>query len=155
MYDEAVVEDRTRIYRLRQQIGKIGRAVSSLATALESSREQFLSVSVAGRDVEPYVRNLLDRLTGTAEVLRDQSSTLDAVVASHENNANSRQNDDTRRISAIAALLSVPALTAGVFGMNFGDLPLVKAPLGWAWVLGAAALVDLVVVVLFRRRHWL
>ena len=140
VYDDAVVESRTRIYRLRQQIGKIGRAVSSLATALESSREQFLTVSVAGHEVEPYVRNLLDRLTGTAEVLRDQSSTLDAVVASHENNANARQNDDTRRISAIAALLSVPALTAGVFGMNFGDLPLVKAPLGWAWVLGAAVL---------------
>ena len=155
VYDDAVVESRTRIYRLRQQIGKAGRAVASLARSLESSHDHFLSVSVAGHEVEPYVRDLLDRLTGTAEVLHDQSSTLDAVVASHENNSAARQNDDVRRISAIAALLSVPALTAGIFGMNFGDLPLVKTPLGWVWVLGAAALVDVVVVLLFRRRRWL
>ena len=129
--------------------------MSSLARSLESSREHFASVSVAGHEVEPYVRDLLDRLTGTAEVLRDQSSTLDAVVASHENNAASRQNDDTRRISAIAALLSVPALTAGIYGMNFQDLPLVDTALGWAYVVGAAVLIDAVAIVLFRRRGWL
>lgn len=155
VYDDAIVESRTRIYRLRQQIGKVGRAVSSLARSLESSRDHFASVSVAGHEVEPYVRDLLDRLTGTAEVLRDQSSTLDAVVASHENNAAARQNDDVRRISAIAALLSVPALTAGIFGMNFADLPLVKVAYGWTWVLAGAVLVDVVVFLLFRRRGWL
>ncbi len=155
VYDDAVVESHGRIYRLRQQIGKIGRAASSLATALESSREHLLTVSVDGRAVDPYLRDLLDDLSGTAALLRDQSSTLDAVVASHENNAASRQNDDTRRISAIAALISVPALTAGVFGMNFGDLPLVKVAYGWAYVLAAALLVDVVAFVVFRRRGWL
>ncbi len=155
VYDDTIVESRARIYRLRRQIGKISRAVSSLATALDASGEHLRSVSVGGNHVEPYVRNLLDRLSGTDALLHDQSSTLDAVVASHENNTASRQNSDTRKISAIAALISVPALTAGVFGMNFPDLPLVKVPFGWAWVLGGALLVDVVVFVLFRRRGWL
>ena len=137
------------------RIGKIDRAVSSLARALEVSRPHLASVSVAGRQVEPYVEDLLDMLSGTASLLRDQSSTLDAVVASHENNAAARQNDDVRRISAIAALLSVPALTAGIFGMNFADLPLVKVAYGWTWVLAGAVLVDVVVFLLFRRRGWL
>ncbi|HEY0119583.1 MAG TPA: CorA family divalent cation transporter [Cellulomonas sp.] len=155
VYDDTVVESRPRIYRLRQQIGKIGRAASSLAAALESSRDHLSKASVGGRAVEPYLRDLLDDLSGTAAVLRDQSSTLDAVVASHENNAASRQNDDTRKISAIAALISVPALTAGVFGMNFDDLPFVKVPFGWVYVLAAALLVDVVALVVFRRRGWL
>ena len=155
VYDDAIVENRTHIYALRQQIGKIDRAVSSLARALEVSRPHLASVSVAGRQVEPYVEDLLDMLSGTASLLRDQSSTLDAVVASHENNAASRQNDDTRRISAIAALLSVPALTAGIYGMNFQDLPLVDTALGWAYVVGAAVLIDAVAIVFFRRRGWL
>jgi magnesium transporter len=155
VYDDSVVESRRRIYRLRQEIGKIGRAVGTLATALEASQQHLSTVSVGGRGVEPYVRDVLDRLGGTNAVLRDQSSTLDAVVASHENNVSNRQNDDTRRISAIAALISVPALTSGIFGMNFVDLPLVKVPFAWAWVLGAALLIDTVMVWIFRRRHWL
>ena len=155
VYDDTVVENRTRIYNLRQRIGKVGRAVGSLATALEASRDNLRNVSVAGEEVGPYVRDLLDRLGSTATLLRDQSTTLDAVISSHENNAASRQNDDTRRISAIAALLSVPALTAGIFGMNFGDLPLTKSPLGWVWALAIAVVVDAVIVVLFRRRGWL
>jgi len=155
VYDDSIVESRARIYRLRQQIGKISRAVSSLSTALQSSGEHLRSVSVGGNHVGPYLRDLVDRLSGMDALLHDQSSTLDAVVASHENNAASRQNNDTRKISAIAALISVPALTAGVWGMNFTDLPLVKVPYGWAWILGGALLLDVVIYIAFRRREWL
>jgi magnesium transporter len=128
VFDSATTEDGEKIYHLRQQIGKLQRAVSSLAKALETSRDRVSKLAVGNKVLEPYLRDLLDDLAGTAQLVSDQQSALDGVVSSHENNVASQQTIDTRKISAIAALLSVPAVLAGLAGMNFKNLP------GETWV---------------------
>ena len=66
-----------------------------------------------------------------------------------------QQNDDMRKISAGAALIVVPTLIAGVYGMNFKHMP----ELGWTYgypfalLLMAAAAGGL--WVLFKRSGWL
>ena len=155
VFDDSVRESRARIYRLRGQIGKVDRAVATFNAALSASERHFEELSVDNEDIGPWVRDLMDDLAGTAVLANDQNLTLDAVVASHENNVAAQQNEDTSEISAIAAMLSIPAVTSGLFGMNFKDLPLVNTTGAWAWVMGAVVLIDLAVYVAFKRRHWL
>jgi len=66
-----------------------------------------------------------------------------------------RQNDDMRTISAWAALIAAPTMLAGVWGMNFENMP----ELGWAVGYPVAIGSMLVVVVLlwrqFKRSGWL
>ncbi|MEJ1230548.1 MAG: CorA family divalent cation transporter [Galbitalea sp.] len=155
VFDTSQRDDGERIYRLRRQIGKLQRAVASLARALETSREHLSSLVIGDRRIEPYLRDLLDDLAGTAQLVSDQGSALDGVVSSHESNVASRQNEDTRKISAIAALLSVPAVLAGLYGMNFKNLPGVDWTYGWEALLGAIVILDLIMFVNFKRRHWL
>ena len=155
VFDDNVRESRERIYRLRGQIGKVDRAVATLNASLRASERHFEELSVDNEDVGPWVRDLMDDLAGTAALANDQNLMLDAVVASHENNVAAQQAEDTRKISAIAAMLSIPAVTSGLFGMNFKDLPLVGTAGAWAWVLGVVVLIDVGVYVAFKRRHWL
>ena len=155
VFDQDATDDAATMYRLRQELGKLQRAVSSMAKALETSRERVDDLAVGNKALAPYLRDLLDDLAGTAQLISDQGVALDGVVASHENNVASQQNDDTRKISAFAALLSVPTVLAGLFGMNFKNLPGVSWTYGWEALLALVIVLDTAMFINFKRRHWL
>jgi magnesium transporter len=155
VFNSKTAEDGEKIYRLRQQIGKLQRAVASMARALETSRDRVTELAVGNTAIHPYLHDLLDDLAGTAQLVSDQREALDGVLSSHENNVASQQNVDTRKISAIAALLSVPAVLAGLAGMNFKNLPGVNWTYGWEALVAIILVIDGVMFVNFRRRRWL
>lgn len=155
VFDRHARDNVRRIYRLRQQIGKAQRAVAGLSVSLETSREQLSDLTVGHEKIDPYFRDILSDLVGTNQLIGDQDRALDGVLASHENNEASRQNEDTRKISAIAALLSVPAVLAGLFGMNFQNLPGVDWQYGWETLVAVILIIDGVMFGSFKKRHWL
>lgn len=155
VFDSTITESEEEIYRLRQRIGKLNRAVSAIAAALGASREHLDSLTVGQEKLGPHLQDLLDDLAGTSQLVDDQGRALDGVVSSHENNVARRQGEDTRKISAIAALLSVPTVLAGLYGMNFKNLPGVDWQFGWLAVIAAVIIIDAIVFVNFKRRKWL
>ena len=66
-----------------------------------------------------------------------------------------QQNDDMRKISAGAAIVVVPTLIAGVYGMNFDRMPELHWTYGYPYALGL--MIGCVVVLwwLFKRSGWL
>lgn len=153
VFDSRIHEDYRRIYRLRQSIGRIDRAVSGLAEAMRSGRDEL--DALIDDELRPFFVHLEHDVNGVAKLATAEHAALDAVVSSHESNVSTRQNRDMRTISAFAALLAIPTVIAGIYGMNFKNLP----PFQWEWgwlVVGIAMLViDIVVYAMFRRRGWL
>ena len=90
-----------------------------------------MTLTVGTEQIVPYLHDLLDDAAGTAALINNQSRALDAVLSSHENNVAARQNKDMRTISSFAALLALPTLIAGLYGMNFKNIPLVQWQYGW------------------------
>jgi magnesium transporter len=148
-------EDHRRIYRIRKDIGRVDRAVSSIAAALHESTRHLETLTVGRERILPYLHDLLDDAAGTAALINNQSKGLDAILSSYENNVAARQNQDMRTISAFAALLAVPTLVAGLYGMNFKNIPLVQWQYGWIVIGLAIVVTDLVIYWMFKRRHWL
>jgi len=66
-----------------------------------------------------------------------------------------QQNSDMRKISAWVALAAVPTLVAGIYGMNFDDIPVEHSRWGYPVVMAAVFCVCLVLYRNFRRRRWL
>lgn len=155
VFDVQVREDSAKIYRLRLRIGKVGRAVATFAAAIRAGREHLDSLVVDSQQLGPYLLDLYDDVAATATLAADQNRALDGIASTHENNMGMRQNDDMRKISAIAALLGIPTVLAGIFGMNFDGLPLTHWAGGWMVICGVMAAIDLVVFVAFKRRKWL
>jgi len=155
VFTESTTEDHKRIYRVRKNIGRIDRAVSSIAAALRESTDHLDAMTIGNEHVVPYLHDLLDDAAGTAALINNQSRALDAILSSHENNVSARQNKDMRTISAFAALLALPTLIAGLYGMNFKNLPLVQWQFGWLVIAAAIVTVDIIIYVLFKRRGWL
>ncbi|MFY9489781.1 MAG: CorA family divalent cation transporter, partial [Mycobacterium sp.] len=100
------------------------------------------------RDVGDHQTLAADRIAGYDEML---TSLVHATLARVE----LQQNLDMRKISAWVAIAAVPTMIAGIYGMNFEDMP----ELDWQW--GYPTILTLMVTVCgfmyykFRRNHWL
>ena len=66
-----------------------------------------------------------------------------------------QQNSDMRKISAWVALAAVPTLVAGLYGMNFDNIPLEHWEWGYPALMTATLCVCLVLYCNFRRNRWL
>ncbi|KQW06594.1 hypothetical protein ASC66_09020 [Leifsonia sp. Root4] len=155
VFDSEVHEDYRRIYRLRQRIGRIDRAITGLVEALETGRREFEDAIAAEPELRPYFIHLAHDADGVNRLATAEHAALDAAVSSHESNVSARQNKDMRTISAFAALLAIPTVIAGVFGMNFKNLPPTQWEYGWIVISVAIVALDLVAYFMFRRRGWL
>ena len=69
---------------------------------------------------------MLDHVVHTKERLEDLRSSLENALRVHDTLLGQQQNDDTKKISAYAALLMVPTIVGSVYGMNFEVMPELK-----------------------------
>ena len=155
VFDETQEDDAARLYRLRRDVGRVGRAVASIATSFESNRDKLQDYAQQHPTLIPYILNLVDDLVGAARLTADQESALDGVLTTHENSVASQQSSDSRTIAAIAALLAIPTVISGIYGMNFADLPLIQLRLGWIVVIVVIIVLALWAYFTLKRRRWL
>jgi magnesium transporter len=149
-----------RIYRLKREVLQFRRAVAPLATPLE----RLAAGTVKGidpdaghyfRDVHDHVLRAIDAVEGHDRMLTDVLTADLAQVSVRQNRTAVRQNEDMRKISAWAAIALVPTAVAGVYGMNFENMPELRWEYGYFMVLGLIFLACLTLYRLFRRNGWL
>ena len=87
------------------------------------------------REAGPFFRDVLDHLNQAAEVVDSLDSLLSTAFDAHLARITVQQNDDMRKISAGVALVVVPTLIAGVYGMNFDHMPELRWELGYPFAL--------------------
>ena len=146
-------DDIGRLYQLKRELMSLRRAVAPLELPLLKLTER--QVDVVPDEMRSYFRDVLDH---TLRV-RDQVGTLDELLSSILQSSLARtslaDNEDTRKISAWAAMIAVPTLITGLYGMNFRYMP----ELNWRWGYPAVLLVIVGVCVLlyrgFKRNGWL
>jgi magnesium transporter len=66
-----------------------------------------------------------------------------------------RQGVITRQLAAWAAILAVPTAIAGIYGMNFENMPELKTQYGYFVVVGIITVLCTVLYVRFKRARWL
>ena len=91
--------------------------------------------------VRPYFRDVGDhvrRVASSAEGLRDVLSSVFEVSNLFEQQ---RQNDVSRRLTAGAAILAIPTMVFGLYGMNFEVMPELHWRYGYAGVMAVTAVI--------------
>ena len=146
-------ESSERIYVLKRELAEVRRAVFPLR---EPMRRFATGAHYAvDREASAYFRDVADHLQRVADVIDNLDALLSTAFDAYLARIQVQQNEDMRKISAGAALVVVPTLIAGVYGMNFEHMP----ELGWTYgyvyavvlMLGTAGLL----FVLFKRSNWL
>ena len=83
------------------------------------------------------------------------SDLLTSVLSANLTQVTVQQNEDVRKISAAVAIIAVPTMIAGIYGMNFRYMPELKWQLGYPLVLLFMASVCFALYRYFKRVGWL
>jgi magnesium transporter len=142
-----------RIYFLKRELMEFLRGVSPLLDPLD--RLARGSAPVLHEEVHPYFRDVHDHLLRVVEQLEVDRDLLTSILQSNLTQLSIRQNADMRKISSWAAILAVPTMIAGIYGMNFQFMPELKAPWGYPAALGLMLAVCIALYGAFKRSGWL
>ena len=141
------------LYGLRRKLMLLDRATGPLLEVAGKLHGGRVPPICAG--LHDYFRDVYDhliRLKQSIENLRELATTVMSVNLSL---ITINENEVTKRLAAYAALVAVPTMIAGVYGMNFQHMP----ELGWQWgypaAVGAMALIDFYLVYRFKKAGWL
>jgi magnesium transporter len=142
-----------RIYRLEREVLEFQRAVNPLAGPLDRlARGQLDIVSV---ELRSYFRDVQDHVLRVAGRVENFRALLSSALQANLTQVTVRQNADMRRISAWVAIIAVPTMIAGIYGMNFEHMPELQWELGYPAVLLVILVVCGLLYRRFRRAGWL
>lgn len=145
--------DVERIYQLRRDLAQLRRITAPLQDVC--LRLDRLELPVIDPEVRPYYRDVHDhviRLNETMDALRE---VLSFAFEAGMMVAAARQTEVTRKLAAWAAMLAVPTAIAGLYGMNFENMPELKWQYGYYLVLAAIAALVSGLYVRFKKLGWL
>jgi len=153
VFSESRTDDSARIYVLKRELAEMRRAVHPLRDPI--SRFANGAVSGVDRDSAPYFRDVGDHLSRTAETVDELDGLLSTAFEAHLARISVQQNEDMRKISAGAALVVVPTLIAGIYGMNFDHMPELHWQFGYVWALLVMVGTSAGLLWFFKRSGWL
>jgi magnesium transporter len=142
-----------RIYKMEREVLEFSRAVTPLTPAIDRlARGHF---AIINDELHEYFRDVHDHLLRESQRIDGFRDLLSSALQANLTQVSVRQNEDMRRITAWVAILAVPTMVAGIYGMNFKHMP----ELGWRYGYPAVLLVTLTICAVlyrrFRRAGWL
>jgi magnesium transporter len=142
-----------RIYKLEREVLDFNAAVAPLAIVVDEITRGHLEaipdeLHEYFRDVHDHLRRVSGRIAGFRELL---GSALHANLTQ----ISVQQNEDMRKITAWVAILAVPTMVAGIYGMNFDTMPELRWRFGYPTVIVLILIACALLHRRFRRDGWL
>jgi magnesium transporter len=142
-----------RIYSMKRQVLKLYSAIAPLVEPLDRLEQGDLEL--VPDELRPYFRDVEDHLIRYVREVEAFREMLTSVLAANLTQVSVRQNEDVRKISAWAAIIAVPTLITGIYGMNFDHMPELGWTFGYPLAVAVMAAVCLFLYTSFRRAGWL
>jgi magnesium transporter len=149
--DERSIQE--ELFDVRRRLLVFRRAVAPLrevvAAILRKDVEWVDETTLTNmQDVYDHVLRAVDQVDAQRELL---SNAVDAHLAIISN----RMNSVMKKTSSWGAILVVATLVAGIYGMNFENMPELQWEFGYLWALGLIAAVMGSLYWYFSRKDWL
>ena len=154
IFTEQCSRDTTRnIYRLKRDLVALKRTVLPLVEVC--NRLMKFDLGVVPTDTHPYFRDVHDHVVRINEMIDGLRELLGTALEANASLISEQHTVQTKRLASWAAIIAVPTMVAGVYGMNFERMPELHWELGYPVVLSGMAIVCLALYAGFRRSGWL
>jgi len=141
------------LYALKQRLMIFRHAVSPMLESIGNIYGARVPAVCTG--MQEYFRDVSDhlqRLSQTIESIRESVSTAISVNLSL---ITLQESETMKRLASYAALIAVPTLIVGVYGMNFDNMPELHWRYGYALVWGLMAVLDGYIFYRLHKAKWL
>lgn len=130
---------RKALWPLREVVGALSRGESPLIK----------------QSTLPYVRDAYDHTIQVIDTLETYRDILSGMLDIYLSSISNRMNQIMKVLTIISTIFIPLTFIAGVYGMNFENMPELKWEYGYYVSLGLMAAVSLVMLRFFRKRRWL
>jgi magnesium transporter len=105
--------------------------------------------------LQEYFRDVYDHLLRLNQSIDSQRDMVTTAISVNLSLITLQESEVTKRLAAYAALVAVPTMIVGVYGMNFEHMPELRWEYGYFTVMGIIALIDAYLFYRFRKAKWL
>ena len=154
IFHEKLRRDNTaKIYLLKRQLLDVKRSVSPLIDIC--NRLMRFDLKFIDQETKPYFRDIYDHAIRMNEMVDNSRELLSAALEANLSMISISQSEIAKRFAGWAALIGVPTMIAGFYGMNFSYMP----ELAWQWgypvvIIGTIA-ICLILYFRFKQSGWL
>jgi len=142
-----------RLYKLKREVRRMLVAIDSLDDPL--ARLIRVRGPQMPRPIFDDLNEAADQLDRAVTRAHSLSGLLDAALTASLTQISVRQNDDMRKISAWVAMAAIPTMVAGIYGMNFDEMPELHWRFGYPAVLASTAAAVALLYRQFKKSGWL
>ncbi len=142
-----------QIYQLKRELLEVKRAVSPLIDVC--NKLMRLDIKWISEETRPYFRDVYDHVVRINDMIENTRELLNTAMEANFSLISISQNDVSKKFAGWAAIIAVPTMVAGFYGMNFKFMPKSEWEYGfYAVVLLTIAACTLLYLV-FKKTGWL
>ena len=142
-----------RIYDLKRNLVEVKRAVSPLVDVC--NRLMRFDLALIPEDTRPYFRDVYDHAIRINENVDTMRELLTGALEAHLSLTAVTQNDAMKKLAGWAAIIGVPTMVAGIYGMNFKFMPELEWRFGYPAVMAVMLGACGYLYYRFKRSGWL
>jgi magnesium transporter len=143
----------TNIYNLKRELLEVKRAISPVMDIC--NRLMRFDTQLIPEETRPYFRDIYDHTIRINEMVDSTRELLTSVLEVNFSLLSVAQNDVSKRFAGWAAILGVPTMVAGIYGMNFAFMPELNWHFGYPVILSMTVIVCIYLYWRFKRSGWL
>jgi len=141
------------LYALKQKLMVLKHAVDPLMEATGKLYGGRVPQVCAG--MHEYFRDVYDHLHRIHSTIENIREMLTTAIQVNLGMISLSENEVTKKLAAWAAIIAVPTMVAGIYGMNFKVMPELEWTFGYPFAIGLMAVIDLYLYLMFRKARWL
>jgi magnesium transporter len=141
------------LYSLKQKLMTLKHAVEPLMEAIGKLRGGRVPQLCMG--MQEYFRDVFDhlqRIHATIEGIRDMQAT---AIQVNLGMINLNETEVTKKLAGWAAIIAIPTLIAGIYGMNFKNMPEYDFPYAYPICIAVMLALDVGLYLWFKKIKWL
>jgi magnesium transporter len=142
-----------RLYHVRRDLLALKQGVTPLLEV--SARLSRINSPLIPTDTQPYFQDVHDHVVRIADLIESLQQLSHIALEANLALISVAQNDDTKRLAAWAAIIAVPTMIAGLYGMNFDVMPELKWAYGYPTAIVAMLSACVFLYRWFRKSGWL
>lgn len=146
-------ETTEQIYQMKRELLEVKRAVSPLVDIC--NRLTRFDIKCISPETQPYFRDIYDHAVRINEMVDNTRELLNTALEANFSLISISQNDTSKKFAGWAAIIAVPTMVAGFYGMNFKFMPELEWHYGYYAVVAVTIGLCCLLYYFFRRSGWL
>jgi magnesium transporter len=148
--DTAILEE---VVDLRRSVARLRRiSARQLEVLYRISHGEFPQIP---EHILPFFRDVHDHLQRISDLGDSYRDLVSGLFDIHFAVVSNRTNDVMKTLAVLSAIMLPLSLIAGIYGMNFENMPELRTGYGYFATLGVMAVVAGLLLVYFWRRGWI